>query len=417
VKDEIEKKYKEVRKNVSLPGFRKGKAPRKLIEKKFGKSIIEEVKEDLVREAYTQAIDKHELEPVGDPEITLDSVVLEEGSAMEFEFDVETRPELELGEYKGLKVDVPPTTVSDDEIDSSVEGLRNRWATLEKVEEGSIEKEDFPVAAITYSVEGEEDVTREGGQINMKMKIVDGLQVDEETIERFIGRKEDDTVAFEVPALPDHFTPESLRGKKASLSAKISEIKRITPPELNEAFFKRVGIESLDELKKMVREGVETRKKSMQKELAEEKIIDKLVETHELDLPEKLLEKQIEKQQYMRKIEMMRMGFAEKDVEEKAREMKESDDKSADRFLRYTFIFDKIAEKEKIFVTEADVEEELKKIASGRNSTPQEVRAEFEEQDMMSSLRSRVRYDKIREFLRENAEITEKEPEEKVKEA
>lgn len=412
IDEALNAKYAETRKAISLPGFRKGKVPQKLIEKKFGDAILQEVKEGLVQDAFTKAIDDHGLDPVDDPEIDGKSIEIERGTALEFDFSMETRPEFELGEYKGIEIEIPSISVSEEEIEKGLEGLTNRFSSLQDVEDGSAEKGDYLTATVTYSVEGADDVVREECQVNTMLNIVDGVELGEDKSDLFNGKKVGDEVSVEVDALPEHFNPEELRGKAATVVSKIASIKRITPPELDEKFFTMVGVKDLDELKKKVEEGTLVQKEQMRKELIDERIIDKLIETHEFELPQKLLNKQAMRQEMGRKMEMLRMGMDRETVDKRVEEMKERNMKSAERFMQYSFIYDKIAEKEKIFVLENEIDEEYRKIAAARNSTPQEVQAEFEENEMTSSLRARIREDKIRDLLRQKAKTVEKDMDE-----
>ena len=407
--EELNEKYKEAIQTITFPGFRKGKVPRKLVEKRFGEHFDLEVKQALIQEAFSTAIDEHNVEPVEEPEIDFESIEMKHDSPMEFEITVEVKPDFELGVYKDVEVEVPPIDLEDKEIEDGISALQNRFATLEDMEDGAIKKGDYPSAKLTYSVEGEEDLVREDTLINTVTGIVDGLQIPAETQESFEGKKKGEAVSFEIPALPAHFTPENLRGKAAKVAAEITNIKRVTPHELNEEFFKFIGVATRDELNNKVREGILTQKQSMRNELIEEKVIDRLVETHEFDVPKKLLDRQIMRQEYQRRMEMMNMGLPEETVEEKAGELKEADEKSSERFIRYSFIFEKIQKKEKIFVTEDDVNAEIKNIAQARAADPEKILAEFEENEMLGALRSRLRNDKIRMVLRENARIVEKE--------
>jgi len=408
IDEALDAKYAETKQAISLPGFRKGKVPRKLIEKKFGDAIIQEVKEGLVQDAFTKAIDDHNIDPVDDPELNAKEIEIERGAPLEFEFSMETRPEFELGEYKGLEIEIPSISVSDEEIEKGLEGLTNRFSSLQDVEDGSAEKGDYLTATVTYSVEGADDVVRNDCQVNTMLNIVDGVELGEDKSDLFNGKKVGDEVSVDVDALPEHFNPEALRGKAATVVSKITSIKRITPPELDENFFKMVGVKDLDELKEKVEEGTMVQKEQMRKELIDERIIDKLIEMHDFELPQKLLNKQAMRQEMGRKMEMLRMKMDRETVDKQMEEMKEQNQKSAERFMTYSFIYDKIAEKEKIFVLESEIDEEYKKIAAARNSTPQEVQAEFEENEMTSSLRARIREDKIRELLRQKAQTVEK---------
>jgi len=416
IKEEMEKKYDEAKQAISLPGFRRGKVPRKLIAKKFGDAILEEVKENLIKEAYSSAIEEHELNPIAEPDIDLESIELIEGVPMEFEITVETKPDFELGDYKGIKAEVPAVDVTDEEVDQGVEGVMNRFASLQAVEGKPVKKGDYLTAKITYGVEGEDDLVRDDCQVNTVLGNADGLELEPETVDLLVDKNVGDAISFEVTALPDHFNPENLRGHAASVNVEITEIKRVTPPEMDEKFLKMIGAESEEDLRKKVREGTVEQKKQMRQDLIDEKIIDKLIENHTFDLPEKVLEKQTLRQEFTRKMEMVRMGFPEEEAEKRVGEMREKNRESAERFLRYSFIFDKIAEKEKVFVTESDVEEEFRKLAAAKGTSPEEARAEFEENDMIASLRARIREDKIRILLREKAEIAEINPEEAISE-
>jgi len=412
INKELDTKFDEAKKALVLPGFRKGKVPRKLIEKKLGKAINEEVKESLVREAYTKAVEENELDPIDDPEIDMDAIELKENELMEFEISVETRPEFELGRYKDLTVEVPPLEVTEEEVLKGVESVRARFASLKEVEGEAAKEGDYITAEITYSVEGEENLVRPDCQVNTALGIVDGLDLGTETTGLFAGKDVGDTVSFDIPAIPDHFTPESFRGRAAKVNCAITAVKRAAPPEMDENFFKMIGVATEDEFKEKVRGGVLSRKEELRLELIDERIIDKLLKEHSFELPEKVLEKQAMRQEFARKMEMMRMGLSREAAEEKSRELRGKNKESTERFLRYSFVFDKIAKKEKIFVTESDVEEELKRIAASRGASPEEIRAEFEENEMIPSLRTRIREDKIRNFLREKTEIVEKKPEE-----
>ena len=152
IREEMEKTYKQTAASVTFPGFRKGKAPRKLILKRFGEIINEDVKEKLVQEAYSEALKKHELEPAGDPTIDLEAIVLNPDQPMELEFEVEIRQEFTLGDYKGIEVDLDPIVVNDAEIDEGIKAIRSRFASLETVKDGTVGMEHYLTADAVYDL-------------------------------------------------------------------------------------------------------------------------------------------------------------------------------------------------------------------------------------------------------------------------
>jgi trigger factor len=407
IQEEMDKNYDQTTRSVSLPGFRKGKVPKKLIEKRFGNIILSEVKERLVQLAFAESIEEHGLEPVGEPNIDLAAMELKLDTPFEFEFEVESKPEFELGEYKELAVELEPLVVTDAEIDDGIKGVRSRFASLKSVSDKPVEDKHYLTLDLVYKVEGEEDVTREKANANMGMGIVDGIEL-KEGMKDFLGKKMDDQVDLDVPSLPDHFTPENLRGKPAKITAAIKDIQEVAFPELDDDFLKKINMQSVDELREKISEEMMEGKKAKREEEIDTKIVDILIENHSFDLPEKLLMEQITSQEQNLRYEMLRMGMPEDKVEEQASKFDDRNREAADRNIRRNFIYDKIARKEKIFVTENEVEKELRVIAEQQNARIHDVKRYYEENNLIGGLRSFLRNQKIRKILRDNAKIVEK---------
>ena len=407
VDEEFEKTYSQTAKSVTLPGFRKGKAPKKLISKRFGEMILEEVKEKLVQKAFTKALKEHKLEPVNEPDINLAAIDLKEGTPLEFTFEMEIKPEFELGEFKGIEVEQEPLTITDAETDEGVMSLRSRFASLESVKEGTIEKKHYLTVDITYRVEGEEIIERKDSQANLSLGIVDGIEIGPEG-EKFIGKKINDSVELEIPSLPEHFLPEKLRGRPARMTADIKDIRKVTFPEVDEEFLKKINMKNMGELREKIQAGLLEQKKVKQTEDIERKIVDLLVDRNPFEIPEKLLMQQITSQEQNLRLEMMRLGLPRDKVEEEAGKLDEKNREAAERNIRANFIYDEIAKKEKIHITENEMENEFKRIAQQQNTTLQEVKQYYEEQKMIGNLRVFLRNQKIRKMLRESAKLVEK---------
>lgn len=407
VKEELEKNYQQTAKAVDFPGFRKGKAPRKLVIKRFGEIIIEDVKEKLIQEAFTDAIKEHNLEPVTEPDLDLKSIEIVEGKPIELNFEVETKPEFELGDYKSLEIEMEPVKVTDEDVDEAINAIRSRFASLTTVEDKPISEKHYLTIDVTYQVEGEEEVNREGCQANMGHGIVDGIELGDEK-KKFFDKKLNDIVELDIAELPEHFLPEALRGKPASMKATIKEIREVTIPEVDDEFLKKVQIESVEKLREQVGEEVMKNKEQKRSEEIDQKLMEALIEKHDFEIPEKLLMKQISTQEDNLRYELMRAGMPADKVAEQTGKLDDTNRKAAERNIRSNFLYDKIAKKESIYVTENELEAELQVVAQQQNATLQEIKSYYEEHDLMGSMRSLLRNQKIRKMLRDSAKIVEK---------
>lgn len=411
VNEELNNSYQQTADAVAFPGFRKGKAPKKLVLKRFGDVINDDVKEKLLREAIGQAIEDNNLTPVTEPELDLSNVKLEENSPLEMTFEMEVKPEFEVGEYKSFEVEAEPVVVTDKEIDDGIKALQSRFAFLNSVKDQEVEDKHYVSVDMVYKVEGEDEVTRENTQANMSLGIIDGIEIKEE-LKAFVGKKVNDQVEIKIPALPSHFIPEKLKGKEAVAQATIKDIKEIAFPELDEDFLKKVEMKSVEELRDKITDELKVKKESEREQEIETKCIDQLIERTPFEIPEKLLMRQITQQEQNIRYELLRMGLPMDKVEEEAGKLDDKNRETAERNLKTSFIFDKIAEKETIYVTENEIEEEIKTVAQQQNTTVEAVKERYEEQGLVSSLRTFLRNQKIRKMLTEKATITEKKTDE-----
>ena len=409
IDEELNKTFKQTADSVSFPGFRKGKVPKKLVNKRFGDIIKDEVRVNLVREAIAEAIKDHNLEPVEEPDLDISSIEMEQGNSMEFAFEVATRPEFELGEYKGLEVNADVAEVSDSDIDEGIMAIRSRFAYLKTVYDKPVDKKHYVTVDLVYKGEGKDDLAREEIQANMSLGIIDGIEAGKE-IEKLLGKKTGDLVEVEIQAIPPHFVPEEFRGKAAKIQVKIKEIREVAFPEVDDELIEKIGMKSVEELREKVRKECLEKKNKEQKDEIERKLVDLLIENHTFDIPEKLLMKQISDQEQNMRMEFTRLGLTGEKLEQEVAKLAEKNREGAERNIRANFIYDKIADKENILVTDQEVENELQVIARQQNLSLQEVKSYYEKRDLTAGLSSFMRNQKIREMLRESARIAEESP-------
>ena len=232
-----------------VPGFRIGHAPRRLIEKRFGKEITSDVRNSLVGEALGQAVEKTDLKTIGEPEIDLDAIQLPDEGDMQFSFQVEIRPEFTLPELTGIPVKKPTLAIGDKEIDEAVETWRQSMVRYEP-SDGKAAEGDSVMAGATVTVEGCDPVESQGLQLRLAPGQVSGLPlVDLGTA--LAGAKAGDEVTLTVD-VPEAHPTEAWRGKKAAVAVRVGEVRKRIVPEIDEAFVTQRGYESVEQFRTQI---------------------------------------------------------------------------------------------------------------------------------------------------------------------
>ena len=247
----LDKAFKKVSKDVQIPGFRKGKIPRGMFEKRFGvESLYQDAVDIVLPEAYSKAIDETDIFPIAQPEVDIEQI--EKGKDLVFTAIVEVKPEVTLGDYKGLEVEEESVEVTDEDVENEINTIRERHAELVVKEDGKVEDGDTAVIDFEGFLDGE---AFEGGKgENHSLEIGSGSFIPGFE-EKLIGKEAGEETEIEI-TFPEEYHAENLAGKDAVFKVKIHEIKSKELPELDDEFAKDVDdeVETLDELKKKKRE-------------------------------------------------------------------------------------------------------------------------------------------------------------------
>ncbi len=408
-KDEIQKAiqrtWSQARNQIQLKGFRPGKVPKKILERKYGDAIREEVKQNLVNQAYRDALEQHDLDPISQPHLDLDSLPFDPESEFRFELTLEIRPKFELPEYKGLPVGAPPVVVRDEDVERELEKIRSGHATAEPVEEGVASKGDYLIADVEIAVDGAVVAHHEDRIVDTNRDLVDGLPTEGGTA-AFAGKKVGDTVTTPVH-LPADFEPEGFAGAEAELRSTIKEVRRITLPPVDDEFAKKVGTESVDDLKEKVREQVERNQESERNRFVEEAVLNELIGRTSFDLPPDLLEKATREKVHELEHRMIGSGMPETEAKANAASHTDRLRQEETRSLRVSFLIDAIGRAEKVSVADAEIESSVRAIAAMHQQDPQKVFDELYEAGRLPALRAQILEGKVRKMLREAAEITD----------
>jgi trigger factor len=399
--------YKELKKDAMVPGFRKGHAPIKLLEKRFGKDIIEQVKLKLLASASDAALKDNEISALNDPDIEHDKITLPDTGPLKFEFEVEVQPEFELPATEGIELEKPAVTVTDEQLAEETTELLKRAGIWAPVEGGKVEKEDKVIADVVAKVEGEAEGRKtDNAEVDVRPIAMVGPVVVEKVDELLDGAKAGDTKTTTVD-VPKTFYDESLRGKKVEVAITIRDIKRIKPAEMNEDFFKRYGVADEAELKTRMKEALESRAEQAAQTAMREQIYKYLNENTKFDLPEKIVADQSAQLLRRRYSNLLMRGMTAEQIHEQADQIKSSTDEQAKEQLKTFFIMNKLAKKFDIKVGEEEINGKVAQLAIQQGRRPEKVREEMVRDGSLASFGMQLGEEKCLEKLLASAKIVE----------
>ncbi|MFS0672966.1 trigger factor [Ornithinibacillus sp. 179-J 7C1 HS] len=361
----LDKAFKKVVKTVQVPGFRKGKMPRPIFEKRFGvEALYQDAVDIVLPEAYTKAVQESGIEPIDQPSIDIEQI--ERGQTLVFTADVTVKPEVKLGEYKGLEVEELDATVTDEDVDNELQQLRERHAELVVKEEGSVVEGDTVVMDFEGFLDGE---AFEGGKgENHSLEIGSGQFIpgfEEQLIGKEVGVETEIKVTF-----PEDYHAEDLAGKEATFKVTIHEIKTKELPELDDEFAKDVDdeVETLEALKAKKREELEAEKKQTAENAKREELINKASDNAEVEVPEVMVETELDRmmREFEQRLQMQGMTldlyyqFSGQDENALKEQMRED----AGKRVKTNLTLEAIVKAENLEVTDEDVNAELENMAS-----------------------------------------------------
>jgi trigger factor len=384
-------------KMARLPGFRKGKVPANIVRQRFAEDIKTEVVEQLVPKYFRQETEKQGLHPVSQPRVT--DLHLHDGEPLKFKASFEILPDFDVQGYKDIKVDRPEVAVTDEEVEKTLAQLREQNASYTTINDRPIQNGDFAQVAFKGTPQNEP----EGQPISMDdvMVEVGGANTIPEFNENLLGARPGDERSF-VVRYPDDFSDKRLAGKSFEYSVKVNSIKQKHLPELNDGFAKELGPEftSIDDVRKRIRESMEAEKKHQAEHEAKDKLVEELVKRNPIDVPEAMVEHQIDTRlerglralaaQGMKAEDMRKMDFAR---------LRSGQRDSARREVQVALLLEKIAEKENIETTDEDVDKEIHIMAAQAQQPADAVRARLTQDGSIDRIRHRIRNEKTLDFL------------------
>ncbi|WP_100405026.1 trigger factor [Bacillus solitudinis] len=396
--------FKKVVKKVNVPGFRKGKVPRSLFEKQYGvESLYQDALDILLPEAYASAVDEAGIEPVDRPEIDVEK--MEKGSNLVFTAKVVVKPEVTLGEYKGLEVVEKDTNVTDEDVDAELKTLQERQAELVVIEDGAVETGDTAVLDFEGFVDGE---AFEGGKAENYSLEIGSNQFIPGFEEQLVGLKAGEEKDVEV-SFPEEYHAPDLAGKPATFKVKLHDIKRKELPALDDEFAKDANenVQTLDELKKELKDKLQKDREHEAEHEVRDTLVEKAAENATIDLPQSMITTEVDRmlQEFEQRLQTQGMNlemyyqFSGQDADG----MREQFKVDGEKRVRINLTLEAIAEAEDIQVSDEEVEKELEKMAEMYQRSVEELKSIFAAQGGLDGIKGDLKIQKAVEFLVENS--------------
>ncbi|MHC4890222.1 MAG: trigger factor, partial [Planctomycetota bacterium] len=415
IQNATDEQYKTLSKEAMVPGFRKGRAPRRLLEKRFGKEVTEQIKLKLLADASDSAIKNNELNTLREPDIDYENIELPNTGTLKFDFEVEVRPEFDLPQLDGIAVEKRKLEVTDEQIDREIEQLR-RWSGVWTPREaGEIELDDQIIAdAVLKADDAEEQEKLDNIEIYVRKTGFVGTVPVEKLDDLLVGSKAGDIRQTTVD-VPKTYFREQYRGKKVDVQITIKDIKFLKPAALDENFLKKFGVEDETELREKFRDTLQSRLETQGRTEMTEQIYRHLLDNTDFDLPVDVVADQAEMLLRRQQISLMQKGLSHEQIEEQMEQLQASSDQQAKEQLKIFFIMDKIAEKLDFEVSEEEINGHIAQLAIQRGQRPERMREQMLRDGSLAQFRLQVREDKCIAKLLESAKITEIEAEKKAK--
>jgi len=392
--DVLIQKYQKL---ARIPGFRKGHVPASIIRQRFSQDIQNDVIDSLVPKYFRKETERLGLMPVSQPRVT--DLHAHEGEGLHFKASFEVMPAIQVEGYKELRAEHPEITVTDQEVEDSLEALQEQKATFAPIEDRAIAEGDYAQVSLDGTPKQDEAGTK---PVHMDDVLVEigGKNTMPEFTQNLAGATAGEERTFDVN-YPEDFSDERLRGKTFSYKVKVNGVKQKSLPELNDDFAKELGeFTTLGEVRNRIREGMEQERRQTAEREAKDKLLAELIRRNEFEVPEALVDHQIDirlerglralaaqgmSSEHMKKMDLPRLRAGQHD--------------QAVQEVKASLILEKIADEEKIEVGDDEINREIEALATQTNQTADAIRARLTRDGALDRIRNRIRNEKALDFL------------------
>ena len=403
VSQEVESTYRALNRNVKVKGFRPGKVPRSILERYYKAQVEGEVITKLIEDSYGKAVEEHHLTPVAAPNVV--DRAFEPGKDFTYAVTVEVKPQVSVEGYRGLEVEKPAVLVKEEEVEARLKGLQEAHAQLKPVEaDRPVQEKDLAVVDFEGSLGGK---PLEGWKVKDHLVEVGSRSLVGGLDQQLIGlplRQERDLVV----TLPEDYPRKEWAGKEINVRVQVKEIKEKILPALDDELAKEAGdFQNFQELKDRLRKNLEEQKQAEATQAAKEKLLDLLREKHLFAIPQSMIDRQVENIMARTELQLARQGVKLDSANLDSQKLRESLRPSAEKEVQGSLILEKVAESEKIVVSDAELEQKLEQLAAQLKQRVEAVKSFYQKKDRLGDLRAMMLEEKTLDFLLSQANVKE----------
>lgn len=386
-----------------VSGFRPGKAPRKIIERRYKREVASEIKTEVLMASLEQLAEEQAISPLSPPELDPHAIVIPNNGPFIYEFDIEVRPEFDLPDYKNLKLRRPVHTFTDEDVEKETTRVLAPLGQIVPKEDQVVALDDMVTADVVISRDGKELNTLEEVRVKVEERLAlqDGVAEDFGTT--MTGAKPGDSRTVDI-VLSQEISNPTLRGTKVQATFTVKEVKTVKQPELSADILDYFGVRTAEQFSELIRVRLERQLEYTQRQTARTQVLEKLAGDAQWELPQDLLKRQARKTLARRVMEMRSSGMSDEQILGRQRMLEMDTLRSTASALKEHFVLQKIAEDEKLEIEDADIEAEIEAIAERTGESYRKVRARMEKEDLIEALATDLLERKALDLILSSAE-------------
>lgn len=398
--------YSDLMDKASIPGFRNGRAPRKLVESRFKKEITDQIKGSLLMDSMTQLTEDNDLAAISEPDIDPVTITVPDDGPMVYEFNLEVRPEFDVPNWQGLKIERPVREFNDEDVDRQLKSLVERHGHLNPLE-GAAEVGDYISTKLTFK-DGDNEISSSPEEVIRIRKVLSFRDGKIEGFDKLMkGVKAGETRVGKAK-LTEDAPNEALRGKTIEAVFEVLEVKRLETPEMTPEFLETLGgFADEAELREAIKQNLGRQLEFQRQRRAREQVLGALTVHADWELPPDLLRRQWSRELDRMILELRRSGFTDEQILAHENELRQNSRASTARLLKEHFILERIAEEEKIEDQGEDYDTEIALIAAQSGESPRRVRAQLQKRGLMDTLRNQIIERKVLDMILAKATFTD----------
>lgn len=398
----FDRKFKDLMGESWIPGFRPGKAPRQIVTRKYRKEVGDQVKGEILLASLEQLAEEFDVAPLSPPNLNPNQLNIPDDGDFVYEFEVEVRPHFELPAYKGLKLKRPTRTFTDADVEEEKNRLLANDGQLVP-KDGPANKGDYVIVDMVTSF-GNDKV---GEAKEITLRVDDSVSFKDGVASKFgeqvVGGSAGDKRTIDI-SMTDAVANDRLKGQTVQATLEIKDVKALRLPELDEFYLEKFHCKTVDQFLERIRVVLQRRLEYAQRQSAREQVLSLVTASATWELPQELLMRQARKTLARRVMEMREAGVGEEEIKARQRLLERDVLSSTAQALKEHFVLQKIAEAEKLEVDQADIDDEIHRIADMYNESPRRIRAQMEREDLLETLAAQLIERKALDLILESAE-------------